>query len=268
LRFYQALTNQIVSSLANRLIIVTKPSVSSSQQRLYDNYYDDASEWRWIGALAKADNINNLSLDLPHERILEIGAGDGAVLKRLSEIKFGNEYYALEISSSAVREITRRAIRGLVDCRVYDGSSLPYEDKQFDLVVLSHVIEHLEFPRQLIYEAGRVGSFVFVEVPLEDTIYLTRNYNNKIGHINFYSPWTIRYLLESCHLEVIKQIICNMSKKSFVFRSGKKSIIRNYMKELVLLAFPFLATRIWTYHSAIICRSPEINTKFGKSKHS
>jgi len=248
---------------------VTKPSISNSQKEFYNNYYDGESEWRWIGALAKAENIIKLSGDFPHERILEIGAGEGAILRRLSELNFGNEYYALEISSSAVRAINNRTFTGLVDCRIFDGSTLPFEDKQFDLVVLSHVVEHLEFPRQLIYEAGRVGSFVFVEVPLEDTIFLTRNYNNKIGHINFYSSATIRYLLESCHLQTIKQTICNMSKKSFVFRNGKIGLINFYIKELALFAFPLFATRIWTYHSAIICRSPDIsaNRKGKASDH-
>jgi ubiquinone/menaquinone biosynthesis C-methylase UbiE len=240
---------------------MTKPSVTSQQREFYDNYYDDASEWRWVGALAKADNIINLSRDLPHAKILEIGAGDGAILKRLSEMNFGNEYYALEISSSAIKAMKNRSIKGLMDCQIFDGSLLPYENKQFDLVVLSHVIEHLEHPRQLIYEAARVGSYIFVEVPLEDTIHLTENSNNKIGHINFYSPATIRCLLESCHLQVVKQIVCNMSKESFVFRSGRKGLISYYIKQLALLVFPAIATRIWTYHSALICRSVEISAE-------
>jgi len=238
-----------------------KPSISNSQLEFYNDYYDDVSEWRSIGALAKAENIINLTRDILHKNILEIGAGDGSILKRLSELNFGNEYYAIDISSSAVKAIINKGISGLVDCMVFDGSTLPFEDKLFDLVVLSHVIEHLEFPRQLLYEAGRVAHFVFVEVPLEDTINLPRNYENKIGHINFYSPATIRYLLESCHLQIIKQTVFNMSKETFIFRSGKKGLIDYYIKKMALLAFPFFATKIWTYHSAIICRSPEISTK-------
>jgi len=238
-----------------------KPSISNSQQAFYNDYYDDASEWRSIGALAKAENIINLSRGILHKKILEIGAGDGSILKRLSELNFGDEYYAVEISYSAVKAMIKKSISGLVDCKVFDGSTLPFEDKQFDLVILSHVVEHLEFPRQLLYEAGRVAHFVFVEVPLEDTINLPRNYENKIGHINFYSPATIRYLLESCHLQIIKQTVFNMSKESFIFRNGKKGLIDYFIKEAALLAFPFLATRVWTYHSAMICRSPEISTK-------
>jgi hypothetical protein len=241
---------------------MTKPTETNRQREFYNNYYDDdLSQWRWIGAIAKADNIINISHDFPHAKILEVGAGDGAILKRLSDMYFGREYYALEVSMSSMAAIKKRDIKGLVACQIYDGSLLPYGDKEFDLVILSHVVEHLEYPRQLIYEAARVGGYVFVEVPLEDTIRLRQNIDNKIGHINFFSSLTIRCLLESCHLQVLNQTVCNLSKESFVFRYGKKGLVSYYIKKLALLAFPTIVTRIWTYHSALICRCLEINTE-------
>ena len=141
-------------------------------------------------------NIISCCNDYPHKNILEIGAGDGSILKRLDELKFGNSLYALEISKSAVSAIHKQEIRSLVECDLFDGYNLPYSDKQFDLVILSHVVEHLEHPRKILYEASRVSKYVFVEVPLQDTIRLKDEYIfDKVGHINFYSFKTIKLLL-------------------------------------------------------------------------
>jgi len=233
-----------------------KKSISEKITEFYENYYQtDLSEWRNISAQAKAKNIINISNRYPHETILEIGAGEGAVLFQLSKHKFGTSYTALEISSKAVNDITKKNIPGLMECKVFDGSSVPYENKQFDLVILSHVIEHLEFPRQLIYEAGRVGSYVFIEVPLEDTINLGKNVKNSIGHINFYSKETFKYLIESCHMQILDQRISNLPRESFIYRKGKRGNISYFIKELALKVLPNLATRIWTYHCYLVCRS-------------
>ena len=65
--------------------------------------------------------------------------------------------------------IRAKNIPGLFDCKVFDGYTIPYDDNAFDLVVLSHVVEHVEHPRKLLYEAKRVARYVFIEVPLEAT---------------------------------------------------------------------------------------------------
>jgi hypothetical protein len=38
------------------------------------------------------------------------------------------------------------------------GYSIPYDGSALDLVILAHVVEHLEYPKTLLYEAGRVGT--------------------------------------------------------------------------------------------------------------
>jgi len=87
------------------------PGVDERLKRQYDDYYEHGpSEWRRLGALDKASNIVALCGRLPHRSILEIGAGDGSILSRLSELGFGEELHAVEISSSAVEVIQGRAI--------------------------------------------------------------------------------------------------------------------------------------------------------------
>ena len=222
----------------------------------YNDYYKNGdSEWRWLGAGDKAENIISLCSTCPHESILEVGAGEGSILKRLSERGFGKVFYALEISSTGVDTIKKKDIPRLLECALFDGYNIPYEDNKFDLVVLSHVIEHVEYPRKLLYEAGRVAKYVFVEVPLEDTLRLSRDFHfNKVGPINFYSPKTIRRLIQTCNLEVVNQKVTNPSKAVYMYKDGKIGLVHYLIKEYFLRFFHRAAVTIFTYHSALICK--------------
>ena len=123
----------------------------------YQHYYEEGdSEWRWLGAIDKAENIISLCSSYPHDSILEVGAGEGSILKRLSERGFGNKFYALEISPSGIERIKKKGIPRLMECALFDGYNIPYDDNKFDLSVLSHVFEHVEYPRKLLYDAVRV----------------------------------------------------------------------------------------------------------------
>lgn len=227
----------------------------SELQDKYDQYYDGSeAQWRLLGAIAKAENIIAMCSELPHSTILEIGAGDGAVLDQLSQREFGETYSALEISSSGVAAIESREIPQLRDCRVFDGYEIPY-DRKFDLAILSHVIEHVEFPRKLLYEAARVAQHVFVEVPLEETARLSRDYvPDKVGHINFYSPTTIRRLMQTCNFSVVNQSVTNPSGAAYQYSHGFRGRVNFLIKEAFLRVSPRVATNLFTYHSALVCR--------------
>jgi SAM-dependent methyltransferase len=222
----------------------------------YETYYRDDSEteWRRLGAIDKASTVVELCHVFAHRTILEIGAGDGAILQRLSELGFGDVLHAVEISESGVEAINRRSIAKLVDCRRFDGYHLPYGPDEFDLAVLSHVIEHVEHPRQLICEASRVARFLFVEVPLEDMNRRARDFVfDRVGHINFYSPRTIRWLLQSCGLRVIRQITTNSSSETYIYQYGPRGRISYHVKKALLRLAPSLATQFFTYHESLLC---------------
>ena len=230
--------------------------VSEDLKGNYEDYYEEGdSEWRWLGAIDKAQNISTLCKNLPINSVIEIGAGEGSILKRLSELDFAKEFYALEISPTGVTTIKNKNIPLLKECSLFDGYNISYENKRFDLAILSHVIEHVEYPRKLLYEAKRIAKFVFVEVPLEDTLRQPQDFIfDKVGHINFYSQKTIRRLIQTCNLEVIDQLTTNPSKDTYTYQKGRKGQINYYIKESLLRFLPFLATELFTYHSSLICK--------------
>jgi SAM-dependent methyltransferase len=231
----------------------------------YDGYYQGgASEWRRLGAVDKALNIVELCRQTPVSSVLEIGAGDGSVLARLSEMGFGEQLFAAEISSSGVAVIRERNIPRLVECMIFDGSRLPWDDGRFDLAILSHVVEHLEHPRQLLLEAARIARFVFVEVPTEDISRRPADYRpDSVGHINFYSPRTIRWLVQSCGLRVLKQATTNPSKAVYVYQTGRKGLLQYYVKRALLRWAPGLATRHFCYHEALLATGDSRGTSPG-----
>lgn len=230
--------------------------VANKLKSIYDEYYEDGeSEWRRLSAIGKASNIIGLCSQLSPETILDIGSGEGSVLRQLSDLQFGDALYSIEISKSAIDTIRRRDIKSLVECKLFDGYSIPYEDNTFSLAILTHVLEHLEYPRKMLYEASRAAKHVFVEVPLGDTIRLKRDFKlDKVGHINCYSPKTIRRLIQSCGLEILCQMTTNPAHRVYKYQSRVKGSAKYLLKELMLRTMPSMATGLYTYHCSLICK--------------
>jgi SAM-dependent methyltransferase len=217
--------------------------------------YEGESGWCRLNALDKADNVVRLCGGVPHATILDVGAGEGSVLGRLAELGFGETHTAIEVSESGLEAIRGRHLPSLAECRRFDGECIPYADASFDLAVLSHVVEHVENPRKLLHEAKRVARHVFVEVPLEHNLRLPRDFEaDELGHINAYTAATIRRLLQSSGLEVLSQIVTNRSLATYAFHGDRLARVKFGIKELALRALPSLATAVWTYHCALLCR--------------
>lgn len=237
-------------------------AVSQHLLENYKDYYKDGDNpegdayWRKIGAIPKVDNIVSLCAAYPHKSIIEIGAGEGSVLQELSARKFADELYAIDISESGIKKIKERQIDTLKECNTYDGYTIPYAENQFDIAVLTHVVEHLENPRILIYEASRVAKHLFIEVPLEHTIRMPNDFTfNRVGHINDYTPTTIRRLVQTCNLEILGQVVTNHSKAVHIHPEGKSSALNYEIKKYLLKLFPKLAVNLFTYNSALICQN-------------
>jgi SAM-dependent methyltransferase len=229
--------------------------VSAKLREHYARYYKGESCWRAIGAAGKVKNIVNLCSAIPHDAILEIGSGEGSILQRLADLKFGSDLFSLEISESAVEVIRARRIPAIRNCQRFDGYFIPYEDGRFDLAVLSHVLEHVEYPRRLLFEAARVARYVFVEVPLEDTARLAENFVfDSVGHINFYSRKTIRRLVQTCDLHVLSQVVANPDLAVYRYQCGLRGVPKYWAKEVLLRTYPRLGCRLFTYHCAILCQ--------------
>jgi SAM-dependent methyltransferase len=197
----------------------------------YEEYYahidDDSHKWRERGGAAKAQNIVAVAGDTPVRNVIEIGSGTGAVLANLARLNFGSQYWAVDIAEEAIELVRqRRDLPGLIEARMFDGAHVPYADAQFDLAILSHVVEHLSDPRPLLREAARVARYVAVEVPLEANVYtylkvrvLKSDYRERIGHIQWFSQRSFSALLaDRCDLEIVRMRLVYVPDELYFLR--------------------------------------------------
>jgi ubiquinone/menaquinone biosynthesis C-methylase UbiE len=114
--------------------------------------------------------INKLLFEHPNWKILDIGCGYNADNKAsvISDIKDLSEYY----SGKNFIKIT--------------GKNLPFKDKEFDFVISSHVLEHIEDIFYFIKELERISSKGYIEIPtkLEDNL-VFENKNDHKWHLEF-----------------------------------------------------------------------------------
>lgn len=180
--------------------------LNSDFQTAYQDFYTNNDvAWRMLGAKYKAKNIVEVCKSIQPQKILEVGAGDGSILHFLNEWNFAPEIYALEIAESGVEKIKERSLKSLTEVQVFDGYKIPYPDDSFDLVVLAHVLEHVEHERILIRELKRVAKNIVIEVPRDYKFGVDQRLAHFLayGHINMYTPSLLRFLLRSEGLEII-----------------------------------------------------------------
>jgi ubiquinone/menaquinone biosynthesis C-methylase UbiE len=179
--------------------------ISGNVKTAYDQFYQKHDEaWRMLGAKYKAQHIIEVCKGLSFKKVLEVGAGDGSILKLLSDQGFASEYHAVEISGSGVEYIKSRGIKDLRSVEVFDGYKLPFDNDSFDLIILSHVLEHVEHERMLLREIKRVARQCVIEVPRDYKADVDSRIKHFLayGHINVYTPTSLRYLLRTEGFEI------------------------------------------------------------------
>jgi ubiquinone/menaquinone biosynthesis C-methylase UbiE len=216
--------------------------VSESLQSAYDEQYsDEMTGWRRVGARYKAENIAKVCEGLAFSKVLDCGAGEGSVLSFLDEARFASSLYAVDISDSAIRQIRRKSIARLADVRKFDGYDLPYGDAEFDLVYCSHVLEHVEHPRLLLREMKRVAKYQVMEVPLDYSPHVDDKVDQYLayGHINIFTPSTFKFLLKSEGFAVHRELLTHLPVEVVRYDwYQNKRLTKTPLREVKLLTLP------------------------------
>jgi len=242
-------------------------SINEKLQEAYDKQYSDKTEeWRKIGAKGKANNIIEVAGTLQFKKIVEVGAGDGNILLFLSERNFGSELTALEISESAIDQMKKKGIRNLKEIVKFDGYNIPFQDQAFDLAICSHVIEHVEYPRQLIREIGRISKYQIFEIPIDFSFNVDKKYKHYLsyGHINIYTPSLFKFLLKTEGFGVIREKYALYRMDVIKFQLNNKVIpyIKTLLKRLILRSVPIflrLKPNTYTVLTKISDQKPQIS---------
>ena len=220
--------------------------------------------WRALGARSKAAHARALCgrTKLRPRALVEIGCGDGALLAALRG--FAPVFDGFELSAPAAA-LARRALPDARRVEPFDGSVVPADDGEYDLAILSHVLEHVPVPGPLLAEAARVAHEVIVEVPLEDNRSARRADKRaeaaSIGHLHFFSRKDVHDLIADAGLEIQAELTdpLPLAHHAF-FASGFAARSAACAKWAVRAAAhrvaPRTAETLFTVHYAVLARRP------------
>jgi methionine biosynthesis protein MetW len=116
---------------------------------------DKPATWR-------VDHVLIADMVKPGARVLDVGSGDGELLRLLTESK-GVDGRGIEISREGVNASVAKGlavIQGDADIDLAD-----YPDDAFDYVILSQTIQATRRPRWVLEQMLRIGRYVIVSFP-------------------------------------------------------------------------------------------------------
>lgn len=88
----------------------------------------------------------------PDAKILEIGCAGGPLIRLLTEAGYTN-IYGIDVSEDAIAMCVRREIHNV---QVMDGGKTDFSDGEFDLIIASDVLEHIEHDDQALADWYRI----------------------------------------------------------------------------------------------------------------
>jgi SAM-dependent methyltransferase len=245
---------------------------SAALVRFYDDAYSRApaeaaraARWRALGAIGKADHVIALCRRqrLAPASTLEVGCGDGALLCELHRRDFGGRLSGVEITQAAV-DIARQ--RAQIDSvALYDGLHLPAADDSYELGVLSHVLEHVHDPAELLAEVARACRAVVVEVPLEANWSarrgVKREHAEEVGHLQRLDRDAVRMFVARAGLSIAAELDDPLPLEVHrFFATGPRARAAGALKWAARTGVhrfaPSLAHRAFTLHYACLCVAP------------
>lgn len=143
--------------------------IPSDLMKYYPENYDAYnSDYGWLGGMAarwirRREASVLRSMAASEGDVLEIGCGDGLFLEVMKEACPGWRVYGIEPSRQAAARARQRGVE-VVATSAEDF----FADRQFDIIILRHVLEHLKSPRSIlatIHGMTRPGGIVHIEVP-------------------------------------------------------------------------------------------------------
>lgn len=180
--------------------------------------------------------------------ILEIGCSTGLLLEAISS--YGNyNLFGVEYKIEAAKEANKRGIK------TWNGTfeDAPIPHKTMDLVILQHVIEHVFNPVEImhkIYGSLKTGGKVIGELPNFDSwdASIFGKYwggGHAPRHIWFFTPTTLKNMLELCNFKNIKIKPC--------LHTGHWALsIQNYLRRNKKDTSDLSSGRTWYYPLLLI----------------
>lgn len=134
--------------------------------------------------------------------ILDIGSGlCNYFPKNVSKLK--NNYFACDISDQLKDLIEKRGIN-FIQCDM-SKDKLKLKENTFDIIICSHVIEHIDEPSNLLFEINKLlkkSGILFLKTP--DIKIVKWNFYNDFTHVKPYSKHSLIEQIESDSIRIVR----------------------------------------------------------------
>ncbi|WP_456472936.1 class I SAM-dependent methyltransferase [Methanocaldococcus sp.] len=163
---------------------------------VFDKYAEEYDRWFDENPLIYNAEIECLKRHIPKGKGLEIGVGTGRFAKPFN-IKIG-----VDISKEMAKIAEKRGIKVIIS----SGENLPFNDEEFDFVLINTVLEFVEDPKKVLEEAKRVlkkGGKIVIGIIDKDS-YLGKIYEEKKKKSKFYKD--AKFLSAKEVIEILKEL--------------------------------------------------------------
>lgn len=161
-----------------RLVFAEPPPLANELNQYYQDYWKgevaivspSTKRYYLAQAISRIHYLKTLLDFSGNLKLLDIGAGPGLFLQALKHEGIQVNYSAVEPDVDQRKALTSN---NSVSATYASIENIPSGDK-FDLIILSHVLEHVTQPNQFIQsltELLSAGGSLFIEVPNQDYLY-------------------------------------------------------------------------------------------------
>jgi SAM-dependent methyltransferase len=237
---------------------------------LYQNELEKEAEWLKRGAVEKVNSVQLLLKrnQIIPENLLELGCGVGAVITECQRRNLATRYTGVDYSPEAL-DYLRAHSEGIESIQGDITAADFHIGNTFDVLLLSHVLEHLEKPAIFLGAVKNLLKFryIIIEVPLEDLIanriksVLRDKKYNKAGHIQFFNVRIFEQLLNSNGFKIIDRRtylpILDVGTIRFVSEKDGLPRLHCLLKILTSHYLPRMLRPLWKNlyyaHHAVLC---------------
>ncbi len=237
---------------------------------LYRTELEKESEWLRRGAVEKANSIEILlnRNRIKPRTITELVCGVGAVITECQRRGLATKYIGVDYAPEAIDYLRKHSV-GIESIQGDITDPVFCIADTCDVVVLSHVLEHMEKPDIfLINMKKRLNfSYAVIEVPLEDLLAsriksaMMDRTSNKAGHVQFFRIRTFEHLLSSNGFKIVdrRTYVPVLDIDTIRFVSDKDGFSKNsrLLKTFKGNYLPRMLNPLWKRlyyaHHAVLC---------------
>ncbi|CAG0997784.1 hypothetical protein METP2_03040 [Methanosarcinales archaeon] len=235
----------------------------SDKNTFYESFWEDASyqtEYAFDSAVRdRMPGIQRVWGALkPPDRVLDFGSGNGVLSYWMHCNGFGNDIVGVDVSNTGIANARTAFARPGLRYEHVDVLQAMNAAASFDVVVSSHVLEHIPEPEKELAKLLPLSEWFVLEVPLEQCLWPELSCalrgkprtDNPLGHINFWTKKSFSHFLHSSGLMIVRDFQYASAPFSPYNSFGKRMVERALLSTLGLSIY----SRLLATHYVVLAR--------------